>query len=84
MLPQNLKFLKACTIALLTFGSRCSRWPIWPAAIGHAKRGRLRKDSQPALNGQAIPVVASGDMAAGGFESHVDRTPRIVALPDNA
>jgi len=41
-------------------------------------------DQPPALNGQTIPVVASGDMVSGGFESHVDRTPRIVALPDNA
>ena len=41
-------------------------------------------DHPPALNVQTLPVVASGDMVSGGFESHVDRTPRIAALPDNA
>jgi len=33
-----------------------------------------------ALNVQTIPVVASGDMVSGGFESHADRTPNVKGL----
>jgi len=36
--------------------------------------------SAPALNVQELPVVASGDMAAGGFERRVDRTPKVKGL----
>ena len=36
--------------------------------------------SAPALNVQELPVVASGDMVAGGFERHVDRTPKVKGL----
>ena len=47
-----------------------------------ASRASILSDmmSVEAVNVQTLPVVASGDMSAGGFESHVDRTPKVKGL----